>query len=133
VERAPEALLANGLADGLSARPAGRVPATGYSAVRDPATKIMNPRALAGYSRQLADAVAAVLDRAEFPVVLGGDCSILLGTMLALRRRGRYGLLYIDGDADFYQPDVNPLRGSDLQPRYRRGRIERARAGRHRA
>jgi arginase len=32
--------------------------------------------------------------------------------MLALRRRGRYGLLYIDGDADFYQPDVNPLRGA---------------------
>jgi arginase len=72
VERAPEALLAAGLADGLSARPAGRVPATGYSAVRDPATKIMNPQALSDYSRRLADAVAAVLDQAEFPVVLGG-------------------------------------------------------------
>ena len=60
----------------------------------------------------LADAVAAVLDEGEFPVVLGGDCSVLLGTMLALRRRGRYGLLYIDGDADFYQPEVNPLRGA---------------------
>jgi arginase len=112
VERAPAALLAAGLADGLAARPAGRVPATGYSAARDPVTKIMNPQALGGYSRRLADAVAAVLDRAEFPIVLGGDCSILLGTMLALRRRGRYGLLYIDGDADFYQPDVNPLRGA---------------------
>ena len=90
----------------------GRIPAAGYSAVRDPATKIMNPQALNDYSRLLADAVAGVLDRAEFPVVLGGDCSILLGSMLALRRRGRYGLLYIDGDADFYQPDVNPLRGA---------------------
>jgi arginase len=55
---------------------------------------------------------AAVLDEGEFPVVLGGDCSVLLGTMLALRQRGRYGLLYIDGDADFYQPEVNPLRGA---------------------
>jgi arginase len=27
---------------------------------------------------------------------------------LALRRRGRYGLLFIDGHADFYQPEVNP-------------------------
>jgi arginase len=60
----------------------------------------------------LADAVTAVLNEGEFPVVLGGDCSILLGTMLALRRRGRYGLLYIDGDADFYQPEVNPLNGA---------------------
>jgi arginase len=41
-----------------------------------------------------------------------GDCSILLGTMLALRRRGRYGLLYIDDDADFCQPEVNPLNGA---------------------
>ena len=44
--------------------------------------------------------------------MLGGDCSLLLGAMLGLRRRGRYGVLYIDGDADFYQPEVNPLRGA---------------------
>jgi len=105
-------LLEAGLADGLAARRAGRVAAQGYSAVRDPQTKIMNPQALNRYSRSLADAVAAVLGNGEFPVVLGGDCSILLGTMLALRRRGRYGLLYIDGDADFYQPEVNPLSGA---------------------
>jgi arginase len=112
VERAPEALLGAGLADGLAARRPGRVEAAGYSAERDPQTKVMNPQAIRGYSPLLADAVAAVLDEGEFPVVLGGDCSVLLGTMLALRRRGRYGLLYIDGDADFYQPEVNPLRGA---------------------
>jgi arginase len=112
VERAPRALLTAGLADGLAARRAGRVAAAGYSAVRDPATKIMNPQAIRDYSPLLADAVAAVLDAGEFPVVLGGDCSILLGTMLALRRRGRYGLLYIDGDADFYQPEASPLGGA---------------------
>ena len=72
----------------------------------------MNPQAIRDYSPRLADAVAAVLDEGEFPVVLGGDCSILLGTMLAVRRRGRYGLMYIDGDADFYQPEVNPLSGA---------------------
>ena len=57
---------------------------------------------------QLADAVADVVERDEFPVLLGGDCSILLGSTLALRRRGRYGLLFIDGHADFYQPEANP-------------------------
>jgi arginase len=112
VERAPAVLLEAGLADGLAARRAGRVEAAGYSAERDPATEIMNPRAISDYSTLLADAVAAVLDHGEFPVVLGGDCSILLGAMLALRRRGRYGLLYIDGDADFYQPEVSPLSGA---------------------
>src|ERR1039457_2027616 len=112
VERAPEVLLRAGLADGLAARRAGRVGAPGYSAERDPRTRVMNPQAIRGYSPRLADAVAAVLDEGEFPVVLGGDCSILLGTMLALRRRVRYGLMYIDGDADFYQPEVNPLNGA---------------------
>jgi arginase len=112
VERAPRALLAAGLADGLAARRAGQVPAERYSAARDPATKVMNPQALNRYSSLLADAVAAVVDNREFPVVLGGDCSIVLGAMLALRRRGRYGLLYIDGDADFYQPEVSPLSGA---------------------
>jgi arginase len=112
VERAPGVLLGAGLADGLAARRAGRVAAHGYRAERDPDTMIMNPQALREYSSSLADAVAGVLDAAEFPVVLGGDCSILLGTMLALRRRGRYGLLYIDGDADFYQPQANPLGGA---------------------
>ena len=112
VERAPEVLLGAGLADGLAARRAGRVEAAGYSPDRDPGTQIMNPQAIRDYSPLLADAVTAVLEEGEFPVVLGGDCSILLGTMLALRRRGRYGLLYIDGDADFYQPEVNPLNGA---------------------
>src|SRR5206468_8042883 len=64
--------------------------------------------AIARWSPQLADAVADVLDRNEFPVILGGDCSILLGAMLALKRRGRFGLLFVDGHADFYQPEANP-------------------------
>jgi arginase len=105
-------LLADGLLDGLAVRRAGRVEAAGYSPERDPATQVMNPNALNRYSRTLADAVGALLDQDEFPVVLGGDCSILLGTMLALRRRGRYGLMYIDADADFYQPEVSPLEGA---------------------
>jgi arginase len=112
VERAPEVLLGAGLADGLAARRAGRVEAVGYSADRDPGTLVMNPQAIRDYSPLLADAVTAVLGEGEFPIVLGGDCSIVLGTMLALRRRGRYGLLYIDGDADFYQPEANPLGGA---------------------
>ena len=112
VEHAPEVLLGAGLADGVAARRAGRVPAEGYSPVRDPRTRILNPQALAGYSSVLADALTALLGEGEFPVVLGGDCSILLGAALALKRRGRYGLLYIDGDADFYQPEVNPIGGA---------------------
>ena len=64
VERAPEVLLGAGLADGLAARRAGRGDAAGYSAERDPQTKVMNPQAISDYSALLADAVAAVLGAA---------------------------------------------------------------------
>jgi arginase len=112
VEGAPGRLLRAGITAGLDADHAARVEAPGYNAERDPGTGFMNPAALIAYAPRLADVVGDALDRGEFPLVLGGDCSILLGTMLALRRRGRYGLLYIDGDADFYQAEVNPIGGA---------------------
>jgi arginase len=48
------------------------------------------------FSRPLAEKISPLLDQKLFPLVLGGDCSILLGSALALRRRGRYGLCFID-------------------------------------
>jgi arginase len=107
VERLPAVLLQHGLADQLRARRAGRVvPAIAYNAERDAQTLMRNAPGIAEYSVRLADAVADVVDRGEFPILLGGDCSIVLGSTLALRRRGRYGLLFIDGHADFYQPEA---------------------------
>jgi arginase len=108
----PEALLKAGLAERIKARHAGKVVSPEWRAERDPQTQIMNPQAINDYSISLADAVDGVLDRKEFPVVIGGDCSILLGTMLALRRRGRYGVIYIDGHTDFYQAEANPILGA---------------------
>jgi arginase len=112
VEKAPARLLEGGIADGLGAVVAGRVDAPGYAAGRDPETGVMNVEALVAYSSRLADAVGEIVDSDRFAFVLGGDCSILLGTMLGLRRRGRYGLLYIDGHADFWQPERNPIEGA---------------------
>src|SRR5688500_11912529 len=103
VETLPEALLAHGLADRLGARRASRLDTPPYDSALDPATGTLNARAIAAWSPKLADAVADVLDAGDFPLILGGDCSILLGSMLSLRRRGRFGLLFIDGHADFYQ------------------------------
>ena len=104
----PAALLAAGLADRLGARSAGALPAPAFDERIDPETGMLNPAGLRDYSVRLADLVGTVLDRGEIPIVLGGDCSILLGNALALRRRGRYGLLFLDGHADFYQPEAEP-------------------------
>ena len=87
VERLPDALLQGGLAQGIGARLAGRLTPPPYDPERDPNTLTLNAQAIARFSPQLADAVGATLDRGEFPLVLGGDCSILLGSVLALRAR----------------------------------------------
>lgn len=108
VELLPEALLSAGLASALDARRAGRVEPPPYDPARDEATGLLNPTGLRDYAHLLADATGRVLDEGDVPIVLGGDCSIVLGNLLALRRRGRTGLLFIDGHADFYQPEAEP-------------------------
>lgn len=108
VETLPEALLRAGLAARLQAQRVTRVPAPPFDPRIDPKIHLLNPEGIAAYTPHLADAVERVLDGGEFPLVLGGDCSIVLGGLLALRRKGRYGLLFLDGHADFYQPEAEP-------------------------
>ncbi|MGY0060431.1 arginase family protein [Streptomyces sp. LZ34] len=65
---------------------------------------VFNAAAIAAYTRKLADRIEHHVRAGDFPVVLGGDCSIQLGASLALRRIGRYGLAAIDASADFRHP-----------------------------
>jgi arginase len=108
VEGLADRLLELGLAERIGARRADRLQVPQKTPKPDPLTGTLNAKAIADWSPRLADAVEAVLDAREFPVVLGGDCTVVLGSMLALKRRGRYGLLFIDGHADFFQPEAEP-------------------------
>ncbi len=108
VQHLPEALKAAGLMSELRAEYGGRVSPLSYSTDRDKLTLLLNPDSIRAFSLQLADTVAFVLHKKRFPLVLGGDCSILIGNLLALRRLGTYGLFFIDGHADFYQPELSP-------------------------
>ncbi|NKK77408.1 arginase family protein [Rhizobium leguminosarum] len=108
VERLPNRLLDLGLAERIHAYRTERLAVPPKDPMPDPETGILNARAIAAWSPKLTDVVEAVLDSGRFPVVLGGDCTIVLGSMLAFRRRGRYGLFFIDGNADFFQAEAEP-------------------------
>ena len=108
VEGLGDALLGHGLAQALGARVAMTVVPPPASGVRDPASGVLNGPEIAAYAITLANAVGTVLDADDVPLVLGGDCSVLLGGALALRRRAAAGLLFLDGHADFYQPSAEP-------------------------
>lgn len=104
----PEALRGHGLAErlaaGLTVEEAGRVEPAPYASVPDQVTGYRNGPAHTEYTKRLADRVGELLDDGRFPLVLGGDCGIMLGPLLALRRRGDHGLAYLDGHADYAPP-----------------------------
>ncbi len=108
VQHLPDSLKSANLLGQLCAEHVGRIEAPTYNPKRDIATHLLNPQGIHDYSLLLAEAVTFVLEENKFPLVLGGDCSILIGNLLALRRLGKYGLFFIDGHADFYQPEASP-------------------------
>jgi arginase len=64
---------------------------------------------IARYSNRLAERIRTIIDAGEFPLILGGDCSIGIGSALAMRRLGedrggRVGLVYVDAHSDFRHP-----------------------------
>lgn len=108
VQDAPRVLLEMGLGAGLGIDKTLRLEAPSYDPRRDPETKLLNPAGLLAYSQLLAREVWNMIEDGGVPIVLGGDCSILLGPALALRERGRHGLLFVDGHMDYWDAALEP-------------------------
>jgi arginase len=104
VQDAPDALREAGLHRLLKPTKVMRVDVPPYRPARDTKTHMLNPEGISMLALRVADRVQTTIGDGRFPLVLGGDCSIVLGPLLALRRRGRYGLAFIDCHADFSIP-----------------------------
>ncbi|MFB9904515.1 arginase family protein [Allokutzneria oryzae] len=104
--KAPGALREAGLLSKLGAVDAGHLVAPRYDREDwQPGDGVFHAPLIAAYAERLAERVGRLLDSGLFPVVLGGDCGILLGTGAAARRHvGRAGLVYLDGHSDFRHP-----------------------------
>jgi arginase len=106
LDRAPGVLRRLGLPGRLGALDAGDVPSRPYRDLVRPEGRARNEKEMVDYSRELAERIGAVIGDGRFPLVLGGDCSVVLASLLALQRDGRrrIGLAYVDGHADFATP-----------------------------
>lgn len=82
-----------------------------YSNIKDAETQILNANLLVEYSREQAYLINNLLTQNKFPFILGGDCSILLGTAIALKQKGNYGLFYLDGHTDFMDISLSETGG----------------------
>jgi arginase len=66
---------------------------------------LINENELKEFSMRTYQAIGGIIAHNKFPLVLGGDCSIIIGIMAALKAKGTYGLIFMDAHADFYLPE----------------------------
>jgi len=102
--RAPGVLLSAGLATAISARHRVDIARRDYDFKEQPGTRIRNGNSLRAFLLEVADAVEAEMTAGRFALVIGGDCSVMLGGLVALRRAGGRGLVHVDGHSDFFHP-----------------------------
>jgi arginase len=87
------------------------VPSQEFLEMGDEKAKYLAP--IAEVCGKLAIEVERCLDEKLFPLVLGGDHSIAIGTLSGLgsgykKRNQRWGTLWIDAHGDFNTPDTTP-------------------------
>lgn len=112
-QRAPAALRATGLISRLRAADGGRVAAEVSDPRRDPETGLVGAEQVRQASRRIGEAVGTQLDADRRPLVLGGDCTIMVGIALALPPV--CDLWFLDGHPDFLDGRTSPTgEGADM-------------------
>jgi arginase len=108
----PSALRSAGLVDGLGLishiRDEGDVSLPASTTARDKASGIIAYRPLASMIRGVRTSVARSLREGRFPLVIGGDCPVLLGCLAASAAAYPTGLVFVDGHEDAYPPHESP-------------------------
>src|SRR5437763_7756299 len=81
------------------------VPPPGSQPVGDLRLKYLEP--IVEVTEELANQVTSALQQNEFPLILGGDHSIALGSVAGVAKvHKNIGVLWIDAHADFNTPDT---------------------------
>jgi arginase len=75
------------------------------SPVRDARSHVIDQDGLGALVARVRDAVDPILDNGRFPLIIGGDCPLLLGCLATASGGGRIGLLFVDGHEDAYLPE----------------------------
>jgi arginase len=95
--------------DDLGAEDRGDVHALLTDSRRDPATGVVAFAQLCRACEQIRDQVSDVLGDGLRPLVVGGDCSLLVGALAGARSRmGRIGLAFLDGHLDCLDGITSP-------------------------
>jgi arginase len=119
-----EARLVEALSNSGDVRDGGDLELLQGTGVRGP-SGLLNEEALGRLVTATREAVARSLDRGRLPLLVGGDCPVLLGALAAGRDARRHpGLLLVDGHEDAWLPErSNTGEASDSEVAIALGRI----------
>jgi arginase len=105
VAAAPAALRRAGLVERVGGRDAGDLTIDGLTPERSVRSGLKAEWALVALVERCRAAVRAAHSDGQFPLLVGGDCAVLLGALAATRDRwGGTGLVMADGHEDGYPP-----------------------------
>jgi arginase len=107
-DHAAQVLMEAGLPQAIPFRRTETLTQLPYSRDAEPGTRLRNGSKIRRFNLEMADAVARSRRSGGFPLVIGGECSDLLGGLLGLRRAGGRGLVHLDGHSDFLTPQIYP-------------------------
>ena len=94
---------------GNNVRDHGDLDIPAFDGYRDPETQVLNIHAWLKVSSNAAKRISAVHQTSRFLIVLGGDCSILLGIYGGLAPRHEWvGLMFLDAHTDYRDPGTSP-------------------------
>ena len=111
VKKLPDWLRQHGFHERIAPAKVVRIQPPPYTMVLDEETGVRNTDSIIRYAKQQAEVLCEEIS-SSFCLALGGDCSILIGSALALKRSGNYGLFYLDGHHDFMFPSLSQSGGA---------------------
>jgi arginase len=117
VKKLPARLRKSGFFDLIDPQEVIELEPPPYNMHLDPVSDMRNSDSIAAYAKKQVPILQDFISRKNFALVLGGDCSILIGNALALKKQGEYKLFFIDGHTDFMWPSLSSthvVAGMDL-------------------
>ena len=82
------------------------VPIQEMCAITDPKLKYID--CIIPMGRRIAGAVATSVQAGRFPLVLGGDHSLSVGSICGAAKQKKLGVIWVDAHADFNTPETTP-------------------------
>jgi arginase len=107
VKKLPDALREHGFHRIITTGDVQTLSSPNYALIADAEQSVLNVDSIIEYAKKQVSYIDQALSERKFPIVLGGDCSIVTGIALALKQRGNYALFYLDGHTDFIEPDLS--------------------------